>query len=108
MTLGVASCIVFANLAAQSPVVHRDDKTTCINSFSGFPKKMPSRPRLQYPIDLTGVTLEYVEFGCYGSCPAFTLTISKDTAVFQGRAYVRARGTQTAKLSSAQFNEFLR
>jgi hypothetical protein len=56
---------------------------------------------------MTDVTLEYFASGCYGSCPAFTLTINNQTAVFEGRAYVRAKGKRTAKLSSQQFETLL-
>ncbi len=64
-------------------------------------------PKPPYPIDSTGVTLEYVASGCYGNCPAFTLTITKEIVRFDGHAYVRAKGKQTAKLSPQQFETFL-
>ena len=39
--------------------------------------------------------------------PRIHSTISKETAVFEGRAYVLAKGKRTAKLSSRQFETFL-
>ncbi len=106
-TIGAVSLIMVANLTPQSPVVHRDTGDACVASLSGFPKDIPTPAKPQYPTDMTGVTLEYFAYGCYGNCPAFTLTINKETAVFEGRAYVRAKGKRTAKLSSQQFETLL-
>jgi len=106
-TIGAVSLIIVANLTPQSPVVHRDTRDACVASLSGFPKDTPTPAKPQYPTDMTGVTLEYFAYGCYGNCPAFTLTINKETAVFEGRAYVRAKGKRTAKLSSQQFETLL-
>ena len=39
--------------------------------------------------------------------PAFTLTIRKEVAFFDGRAYVPAKGKRTAKISPHQFSTFL-
>jgi len=104
-TLG--SLIVFASFGAQVPEARRDVRDACIASLSGFPKEVPAPPKPLYPTGATGVALEYFASGCYGNCPAFTLTISKETAVFEGHAYVRAKGKRTAKLSSRQFETFL-
>ena len=106
-TIGAVSLIIVANLTPQSPVVHRDTRDACVASLSGFPKDTLTPAKPQYPTDMTGVTLEYFASGCYGNCPAFTLTIDKETAVFEGRAYVRAKGKRTAKLSSQQFETLL-
>ena len=105
-TIGTVSLIIFANLT-QSPVAHRDARDACVASLSGFPKDTSLHPKPQYPTDLTGVTLEYFASGCYGNCPAFTLTINNETAVFDGRTYVRAKGKRTAKLSSQEFETLL-
>jgi hypothetical protein len=108
-TVGAVSLIVLASFGQQSPHARRDTRDTtdeCIASLSGFPKDAGS-PRPPYPIDATGVTLEYFASGCYGNCPAFTLTISKDIAHFDGHAYVRAKGKRTAKLNPRQFETFL-
>ncbi len=80
----------------------------CTASLSGFPKETVSQPKPLYPAELGGVTLEYFASGCYGSCPAFTLTISKNIVRFKGRAYVRAKGEHQAKVSQQQFETFLR
>ena len=106
-TIGAVSLIIVANLTPQSPVVHRDTSDACVASLSGFSKDTPTPAKPQYPTDMTGVTLEYFASGCYGNCPAFTLTINKETAVFEGRAYVRAKGKRTAKLSSQQLETLL-
>lgn len=106
-TIGAVSLIVFANLTLQSPVAHRDTRDECVGLLSEFPKDTPLPLKPQYPTDVTGVSLEYFASGCYGNCPAFTLTINKETAVFEGRAYVRAKRKRTAKLSSQQFETLL-
>ena len=106
-TLGAIFLIVLANLTPQSPEVRRDAREACVAALSGFPKDTPMPAKPQYPTDKTGVTLEYFASGCYGNCPAFTLTINKDTAVFEGRAYVRAKGKRSTKLSSQQFETIL-
>ena len=103
----LGSLVVFASFGPQVPVARRDVRDACIASLSGFPKEVPAPPKPLYPTDATGVALEYFASGCYGNCPAFTLTISKETAVFEGHAYVRAKGKRTAKLSSRQFETFL-
>jgi hypothetical protein len=105
--IGVVSFFIVANLTPQSPMGHRDTRDACVAPLSGFPKDTPAPAKPQYPNEMTGVTLEYFASGCYGNCPAFTLKISKETAVFEGRAYVRAKGKRTAKLSSQQFETLL-
>ena len=105
--LGAVAFIVLASLTPQSPVARRDAKAACVASLSGFPKDTPMPAKPEYPTDMAGITLEYFSSGCYGSCPAFTLTLNKETALFEGRAYVRAKGKRTAKLSSQQFETIL-
>src|SRR5277367_2988542 len=106
--IGAVSLIISANLAQQGPVAHHETRDACIASISGFPKDTLAPPKPQYPAEMTGVRLEYFASGCYGKCPAFTLTIAKETATFEGHAYVRANGKRTTKLSSQQFETFLR
>lgn len=106
-TIGAVSLVIIAGLTSQLPVGHRDARDACVASLSGFPKDTPAPAKPQYPTDMTGITLEYFASGCYGNCPAFTLTINKETAVFEGLSYVRAKGKRTAKLSSQQFETLL-
>jgi hypothetical protein len=106
-TFGAVALIVSANLGKQSPDGRRDAREECIASLSGFPKDVPLPPKPPFPTDLTGVTLVYFASGCLGECPAFTLTISKDIARFDGQAFVRAKGKRTAKLNQQQFETFL-
>src|SRR6516225_3598416 len=101
--IGPVFLVVFANLTPQSQMARRDTRDACVASLSGFPKDTRLLSKPQYPTDMTGITLEYFASGCYGNCPAFALTINKETAVFEGRAYVRAKGKRTARLSSQQF-----
>ena len=83
-------------------------RDACIASLSGFPKDAPQPPKPLVPVDTTGVTLQYFASGCYGNCPAFTLTITEGTALFEGHDHVRAKGKRTAKLSSQQFETLLK
>jgi len=108
-TLGAVCLIISVDFGQQLPQAQRarDRREACVASLSGFPKDVPASPKPLYPADMTGVTLEYNATGCYGNCPAFTLTISKETAVFEGHAYVRAKGKRTAKLRSQQFEALL-
>jgi hypothetical protein len=106
-TFGAVSLIILSGFGQSSPEVRREARNECIASLSGFPKDAALLPKPQYLINPMGVTLEYSTSGCYGTCPAFTLSISKDTARFDGHAFVRAKGKRTAKLSQQQFETFL-
>jgi Domain of unknown function (DUF6438) len=107
-TLGAASLIVLSGFGQSSQAPQRNTADECIASLSGFPKETSPPPRPAYLEELGDVTLEYFASGCYGSCPAFTLTISKNIARFKGRAYVRAKGEHQAKVTRQQFETFLR
>lgn len=106
-TLAAVSLILLTSFGQQSPAPRRQARDECIASLSGFPKDAILSPKPPYPSDANGVTVEYFVSGCLGKCPAFRLTITKDTARFEGYAYVRAKGERTAKLSSQQFETFL-
>jgi hypothetical protein len=97
--------------AQERPGQGNDDRRTsqerCIEQLSGFPANASAQPPTEYPADLKNITLEYFASGCYGQCPAFTLTIRKDSAEFVGRAWVRKKGKHTAKISQEQFEKFL-
>jgi hypothetical protein len=105
--LGAVSFIFLVNFGQSSADSRRIAQDECIASLSGFPKDAAVLPKPPYPVDLKGVTIEYFASGCLGECPAFTLTISKDIARFDGQAFVRAKGKRTAKLSQQQFETFL-
>ena len=107
-TLGVTSLMTLSSFSQSSTSARQDARKECIASLSGFRTDASLHSTPPYPADLNGITLEYIETGCYGSCPAFTLVISKDGARFDGHAYVRAKGKHTAKLSEEQFAAFLR
>jgi Domain of unknown function (DUF6438) len=106
-TRGVVSLIIFAILGLQVPDASQDARDACVALLSGFPKDAPAPSKPEYPTDTTDFTLQYFASGCYGNCPAFTLTITKETVVFEGHAHVRAKGKRTAKLSSQQFETLL-
>lgn len=91
----------------QNPETRQNELDECIASLSGFPKESAQVARPLYPDKSADVTLEYIEYGCYGHCPEFTLTISKNVLRFKGRAYVRAKGKHQAKLTGQQFETLL-
>src|SRR5436190_20985122 len=78
----VASCslVLMAAMSARSA-----DQPTDLNSLSDT--------------DLKTVTIRMERTGCYGSCPAYTVTIHGDGAVeYDGKRHVKESGTQKARL----------
>jgi len=54
----------------------------------------------QTPANDTKITLE--QWGCFGTCPAYTLSISGDgSVVYQGKAYVSSRGVHKGRVSQS-------
>jgi hypothetical protein len=48
-------------------------------------------------------------FGCFGTCPVYSLTITGDGRVtFEGKEYTRVKGTATAKLDKVTILELVR
>jgi len=58
-----------------------------------LPKAHVAPPSLR-PNSKISVSLQ--RSGCFGSCPSYTVTVSTDGIVFEGGAYVVARGRHTA------------
>ena len=112
MRLTVSALIVSLPFVFSSPGqspggTNQVSEDNCIALLSGFPKEGALAGAPPRPNDADLVTLTYFASGCYGNCPAFTLSISKGIAQFDGHAYVRAKGKRTAKLSQKQFQAFL-
>jgi len=54
----------------------------------------------QTPANDTKITLE--RWGCFGTCPAYTLSISGEgSVVYQGKAYVTSRGVHKGRVSQS-------
>jgi hypothetical protein len=52
--------------------------------------------------DVTRITLDRT--GCYGTCPAYTLSLGADgSATYEGRAFVAARGRFEAQIAPSVF-----
>jgi hypothetical protein len=83
-------------------------KDECIESLSTFATDPGAAIPPALPSDLKDVTLTYFESGCYGSCPAFTMTLSQNEVEFDGHAFVKARGRRRAKIKQQQFEQFVR
>jgi len=98
--LGIVVIIVSVGFG-QTKNDWKTKQEACIDLLSGFPKDASTQPEPQYPADLNGITLEYFASGCYGRCPAFTLTIRKDSAEFVGHAWVRKKGKHTEKTANS-------
>jgi hypothetical protein len=66
------------------------------------PERFPTRhitPPTQRPDSRISITLERT--GCFGSCPAYTVTLSTtDGIVFNGAAFVSAKGKHTDKIDA--------
>ena len=103
--LRAVSLIILVTFGLHVPGTRQDTQDACVALLSGFPKDVPAPPKPQYPPEKTDITLEYFASGCYGNCPAFNLTISKDTAVFEGHAHVRAKGKEKGETQSARVRD---
>jgi hypothetical protein len=57
-----------------------------------LPENHAAAPTLR-PDSKVTITLE--RSGCYGTCPSYTVTLSTDGIVFEGREFVAARGRHT-------------
>jgi hypothetical protein len=86
---------------------------------------MTTRSRLQY-LALVGVifsgincdrsapteqpdSIWYSHQGCYGSCPAFDIRVSRDThGTFEGRSYTAVKGQRQLSVTPEQFAAFVR
>jgi len=106
LLLLVASVLRVPLFSQFTPETHEQKRQACIASLSGFLKDADLKPP-QYPADLNEVTIEYIETGCLGTCPIFTLTLTKAGADWEGRKYVRAKGKRRAKIAQQQFEDFL-
>lgn len=78
-----------------------------VSLFSCNPKanNFPANSGQKIPPD----TLIKLERGlCFGSCPAYTLTIKADgSVIFEGRKFVKKTGPVESKISAAQVAELI-
>jgi uncharacterized protein DUF6438 len=91
----------------QKAMSSKDPEQVCITNLSGFPAQASDFKAPPYPSNLGEVTMEYYESGCLGSCPVFKLSITKDSANWEGHAYVHARGKRRRRITEQQFHKFL-
>ena len=94
-------------ISGQSQPDQRARREACITALSSFAvdPKLTKPPDL--PDDLQGVNIEYFESGCLGNCPAFTLRIEKDRAIWDGHAFVRKKGKAKKRFSNGEFSAFV-
>jgi ankyrin repeat protein len=52
------------------------------------------------------VTIALERSGCYGTCPSYTVTVSTDGIVFDGRGFVVATGKHAAPVKSDKVRDF--
>jgi hypothetical protein len=104
--LSVTTLLALAGTGYSSQDDRKAARAECIASLSGFPDG-DTAVKTSIPADTNGFTLKYFASGCFGTCPAFTLTFSEGVARFEGHDYVRAKGRRTAKLTQSEFEEFL-
>ena len=79
----------------------------CIAALSSFAvdPSITNPPKL--PDELQGVSVEFTASGCYGNCPAFTLRIEKNKAIWDGQAFVTKKGKAEKKISHQEFSEIV-
>lgn len=99
--------VLTSAISGQSQHDRRAQHEACIISLSSFAvdPKLTKPPDL--PDDLQGVSIEYFESGCLGSCPSFTLRIEKNRAIWDGRAFVRKKGKAEKQISNGEFLAFV-
>ena len=51
------------------------------------------------------ITITLIRSGCFGSCPAYRVTVDKDETVFEGRAFVFVPGRHTSKVEPGKVQE---
>jgi hypothetical protein len=105
--LGLLVLLIAAAAYAQDKVSAQDSWDKCIADLSGYPPDTVV-PQATYPSQLDGVSLQYVETGCFGACPVFQLVLRQESVQFKGLKYVRVKGNHKAALSKAEFERFLR
>ena len=60
------------------------------------------------PFDISDVVITLERSQCYGSCPAYKLSIYGDgRVVYQGQSHVRVKGMQTAQISADRVRELV-
>ncbi len=91
----------------QDPQTHQRAVDDCIVALSGFSQDAAETPAPSYPAELTGVSIEYFTSGCYGRCPAFSITVTRNAVWFEGHSNVRVKGKHQAKLSGQQFESLV-
>ena len=83
------------------------EREACVESLSTYAIDPETAQKPNIPDDLTGVTLEYRASGCLGKCPSFTMTIRGDLVMWEGRAFVKAKGERQTRITPQQFRELL-
>src|SRR5215469_13476951 len=104
-TVSVAPITVLAAaISGQSKPDRNAQREACITSLSSFSVDPNITKPPDFPDDLQGVSIEYFESGCLGSCPSFTLRIEKNRAIWDGHAFVRKKGKAEKQISSGEFS----
>ena len=83
--------VLTATISGQSKSASGGDEA-CVAALSSFSVDPNLTPAPQLPNDLKRITLEYFSSGCYGRCPAFTLRLEENRAIWEGHAFVKKKG----------------
>jgi len=86
----------------------QERRDACIATLSSFAVDPSNAKQPQFPDDLDGVTLEYSSSGCLGTCPAFTIRIENNRAVWEGHAFVRKKKKVERRISPEVLRGFMR
>jgi hypothetical protein len=104
VALITASTVAISGQSKSDWQAHREACISTLSSFAADPS-IATPPSL--PSDLHGVSIEYFASGCYGTCPAFTLRIEGNKALWDGHAFVRKKGKAEKQISDQQFSEIV-
>lgn len=107
----VLTAIAIVPLSGQSKTdwqKGQERRAACIATLSSFAVDPSVAKQPRFPDDLDGVSLEYSSSGCYGKCPAFTMRIENNRAVWEGHAFVRKKKRIEKRISREILQTFVR
>jgi len=87
-----------------------DSATVEIPALNTPPSGAVAQPQTKSttPYNVSDVVMTLERSQCFGSCPAYKVTIYGDgRVVYQGKSHVRVEGVQTAKISADRVRELV-
>ena len=106
LSIGLIAASTTAILGQSKPD-WKAKREACITSLSSFAVDPTVAKPPELNNELRDVSVEYTASGCYGRCPAFTLRIDKNKAIWEGHAFVKKKGKAEKKISDREFSEIV-